>query len=199
MNDDNMLASPQTATNGNDNEHSNIHIPPPMNNTLLNFEETGRMKKMDVLYKKFTDCILSTFSVEVLWDYFSVMDNTTINTVHSQSTSYLREQFNKIYDSMKKEHNLEERLNKLDEIIKDADTVEDPFLLPNTVPDPKQVVRAMKVKVKKQELERLWSMKEELHEDISTKMESIDKKKAKLTEYKNKDVNLSKLLLDHSN
>ncbi|CAO3646330.1 unnamed protein product [Cunninghamella blakesleeana] len=133
-----------------------------MNSTILNMEGKGRMNKLNLLYKKFTDCILYAFSTEVLSKYFYNMDRAAINNANSQSTLYLRDQFNKIYESMKKEYHLDEKLNKLDEIVKEADTTDSPLAISNMVPDPEQVARALKVKVKKQELERLWSIREEV-------------------------------------
>ncbi|KAI9266519.1 hypothetical protein BDA99DRAFT_505905 [Phascolomyces articulosus] len=151
-------------------------------------QELGkRAQKLDVLNARFTKSVLDSFSweeYEKCCGPFADRYKHQLEASYIQILGFLKENLWKEFDKIKEEANLVERLNKLEDIIRQAK--EDPSNAPlNTVPQPDQTFRSLRVKLKfealaklREEETKLRAENEELMKEIANKSENFEKKKA---------------------
>ncbi|KAI8084445.1 uncharacterized protein BX664DRAFT_337006 [Halteromyces radiatus] len=154
------------------------------NNISVHSTKNKRLEKLDTLYTKYVDHILEPFSDEVLSKYFIELElkEADVANASKQTTEYIRKRLTDAYTTLKEEESIDSKLKAMDVLIENSNTQDDSSILANgasttMVPRSTQVVRAHMYKLKREELQRLWDLRDKLRVENQTKMDAITEKK----------------------
>ncbi|KAI9315315.1 hypothetical protein BX666DRAFT_1961483 [Dichotomocladium elegans] len=140
-----------------------------------------RAEKLHALNGKFIDSFIHSLSEKTLSESFPSHykhDKEAMHNAHDQITDFVREHFGNEFDRVKTKRDLVGKLNKLEEMslrVGDAQG-------PRHVPQPDQVVRALRVQLKMKELERLQTEEAKIREENEELMRQVADKTRKLEE-----------------
>ncbi|KAI7886078.1 hypothetical protein K492DRAFT_188858 [Lichtheimia hyalospora FSU 10163] len=140
-----------------------------------------RAEKLDALNAKFVDTVVKGLEPYSLDESIPHLDQETkdeLEVAHAQVLDYLREHMTNMFDRVKSERQVVDKLNELEHMILDAGGNSGQRVLP----DPQTVVRALRIKIKMRELERLTSEEIKLQNENCQLMDHVAKKGVRLEE-----------------
>ncbi|CDH50783.1 predicted protein [Lichtheimia corymbifera JMRC:FSU:9682] len=140
-----------------------------------------RAEKLDALNGKFVNSLVQGLEPHSLDESIPNLDQETkdeLQVAHAQVLDYLQEHMTNMFDRVKSERNVVEKLNELEQMILEAGTNSGQRILP----DPESVVRALRIKIKMRELERLISEESKLQDENCQLMDEVAQKVSRLEE-----------------
>ncbi|CDS11764.1 hypothetical protein LRAMOSA04027 [Lichtheimia ramosa] len=150
-----------------------------------------RAEKLDAINGRLVDRLiqeLEPYSLDESIPNLEQGPKDELQVAHAQVLDYLREHMTNMFDHVKSERNAVEKLNELEQMILDAGINSGQRILP----DPLSVVRALRIKIKMRELERLVTEEAKLQDENCQYMDGVAQKVVKLEERKQELIKESK-------